>query len=37
MMAKNQMNLNVIKRMNKGEKLKQLASHYLKLIKNDVP
>lgn len=28
------MNLKAIKRTNKGEKLGQLASHYLKLLKN---
>jgi len=36
MMTKKQMNLNVIKRMNKGGKLKQLASYYLKFIEDDV-
>jgi hypothetical protein len=32
MMTQKQRNLKAIKRMNKGEKLGQLASHYLKLL-----
>ncbi len=32
MMTQEQRNLKVVKRMNKGEKLGQVASHYLKLL-----